>query len=847
MTIAAQLEYGSEIAAGAKKDASAINALVESLSKLSAGTAKATQAQTVEAKIAAQVSMQREALAAKSLAAQNAAVAKLITAQQKRDADLLKIEAKGAQDRLTAETKAEQKRLELAQKSANDIAKVKAKGATSSPSRGPSMTPSTSAGTAYAPPETSAMAGMAAGALAAVAAYALSLAHQAVAYADELLHKGAEMAIKATTFREDMVGAFEAMGKSSVQSERLYKQAIDLSIKLGRDPGILAAEFKRLSAAGYKDNQIAGIAKMLADVGSVKGEAKAKALETLLEKTNAKGTIDKGTISGLVKQGVSQKALYEELAKVLHKPVADIPDLVKKGKISADEAIGAITKVVEKGVSGAAAKMAESVPALITRIKLAFASLFDSVDTKPIKDALKKILEMLTGPAGTQLKKSIGSLFGSIFELIFGPISKGDRIASVFAAISAGIQKVANFIKAVTPGVHGFIDGFLAGFAKISPAIGEASGAMMSLLRHIGVSGSGWQVVGKAIGTVVGALVLLVEVASVVASSVVGTFASITAGLYAILYGMGWAFNESLKTISSAWDSICGIVTNGTSIIVDSVSVIGATLSTGADDVKGILVNVWSIVGDAISSILDTLSTGAADSAAIIGEFISSIGSMFSTGSENVKGILVNVWSIVGDAISSILDTLSTGAADAVGILTNVAGSIWDVLSSVVTDAESAGAAIVNGLVSGIESNASAIGAAILGAAQDAVNTVKQFLGIASPSRLFHEMGGHTAAGFAGGIDAHAHMATRAANDMASDAAGAAGGAMSPGLGGAQTYGGSAGDAAGGGGRSSGGGGHTFIIQVAAGAAASAGGDEALTLKIRDKIEELLREYAEVA
>jgi hypothetical protein len=860
MTIGAKLEYDSQLSAGAARDAAAVNALVASLSKLSTSTTQATAAQAAEVRVAGQLAAQREALAAKAssqaaalqsadsrvaiqaavqreaiaakassqsaaaksaesrlqdqlaakdLAQKNAAIAKMVQSAQAREAAIAKIESKGAQDRLTAEAKAEQQRVMLAQKAANDIAKArepKAPKATSAP-KAPKAP---SAPKAPKPKKTPGQAGpdytawedtVAAGAIEAAGMAAVAAAAAAVAYAVKLSEVGAQMAIESTSFREDTVGAFEAMGKSSATSERLYRQAIDLSIKLGRDPALLAAEFKRLSAAGFKDNSIAGIAGMLADVGAVKGEAKAKALETLLEKTQAKGTIDKGTITALVKQGVSQQQLYEELAKVLHKPLADIPALVKGGKIHADEAIGAITTVVEKGVGGAAAKMAETIPALITRIKLAFSSLFDDVDTSPIKDVLKRILTLLTGPEGAKLKTRITDLFGNLFELIFGPLTKENRVEDVFGKISDGVQKAADLIKRATPFVHQFVDGLVEGFNKVSPAIDAASSAFDSILgRRLGIGSDKAKSLGTAIGVIAAAIIVVGEAVG----TVMGASSVVVSGLIA--------------NIVSYWEAVFAVV----SWLPGAYASVDQALATF---IEGIASKAGALVGS-IQSELDAMwdsLTSAADEAE-------------DAGSQIISNLVDGIESEAGAIVSSI-----QGELDA----------MWGMFSGVEAEAEDAGSQIVNGLVAGIEANAGAIGDAILGAAQNAVNAVKGFLGIASPSRLFHEMGGHTAAGFAGGIDAHAHMATRAANDMAGDVADAADGTDLGGVmpGGGEGVSGDRGSGAGpgGGGIAAGATSYNVNINVGAGAAAQAGGDDALAAKIAEAVEKKLREIAEAA
>lgn len=63
------------------------------------------------------------------------------------------------------------------------------------------------------------------------------------------------------------------------------------------------------------------------------------------------------------------------------------------------------------------------------------------------------------------------------------------------------------------------------------------------------------------------------------------------------------------------------------------------------------------------------------------------------------------------------------------------------------------GVAMIQGLANGITGAAGAVLSAITGVVGGAVNAAKNMLGIASPSKVFAEIGGYTAEGMAGGVD----------------------------------------------------------------------------------------------
>jgi len=497
MGITATLGWQSEIAEGAQRDASAVRALQAALAAVSSASAasglQATGAAAAVAAVQVQAlknAAQGEALVAQSMAQRNAALAKLIQSQASAEQRRAAIAAQGAARVALEDERGAQQRLNIEAKSAADLEKVEAQHAArmaelAAREQAAAVRRASGAGAGKGPDYTGALGALLGGRsnrlgsalsklgvdsgvaslIGGAATSALRVAEEVgriverlAAKIVDLSIKGSELAISATSAREQLVAAFEGMGKSEASSEALYKKAIDLSIKTGRDTNIIAAEFKRLVSSGFKNNQLSNIAKMLEDVSDVKGEGKANQLEKLLEKMNAKGSLDTRVITALTNQGFSQADIYAKLAKALNKPVADIPALIKSGKIDSKTAIDAVTSVVEKQVGGVADKLANTVPALIARLKTAATTLFDSVDLGPIKDFLNNILSVITGPTGQELKDSVSELFSSIFETIFGPF-KGDgkdrvqetvkRIASGFRELAAEVRKARPVVEAI--------------------------------------------------------------------------------------------------------------------------------------------------------------------------------------------------------------------------------------------------------------------------------------------------------------------------------------------------------------------------------------------------------------
>lgn len=88
------------------------------------------------------------------------------------------------------------------------------------------------------------------------------------------------------------------------------------------------------------------------------------------------------------------------------------------------------------------------------------------------------------------------------------------------------------------------------------------------------------------------------------------------------------------------------------------------------------------------------------------------------------------------------------------------------------------GTSLIQGLINGITGGATAVINALTGVVQGGINAAKAALGIASPSKVFAEIGGFTAEGMAGGVDEGSGAVQSSMEDMVAPPAAAAGGGV---------------------------------------------------------------------
>jgi hypothetical protein len=139
---------------------------------------------------------------------------------------------------------------------------------------------------------------------------------------------------------------------------------------------------------------------------------------------------------------------------------------------------------------------------------------------------------------------------------------------------------------------------------------------------------------------------------------------------------------------------------------------------------------------------------------------------------------LAAVTFMVIGAFVAFVGMIIGGVLSAIGFIIGLGEQAIDALSDFADSAYDAAANFVSGLVTGIVANAGSVISAVTNLASSALSAFKSVLGIASPSKVMMQMGEHTAAGTAQGIDQGTSKVEASAANMGASAAGAAAGAM---------------------------------------------------------------------
>lgn len=237
-------------------------------------------------------------------------------------------------------------------------------------------------------------------------------------------------------------------------------------------------------------------------------------------------------------------------------------------------------------------------------------------------------------------------------------------------------------------------------------------------------------------------------------------------------------FGNILVAAISAFAYAIGGVMNIFAAVTDVIMDFGAFLngqpSAIGTVVQGIITwfqqlpgNIASFLGGVISSVISWVGQMASNAVSAGSQFVSNVVSF-------VSSLPGNVASFLGSVISNVASWVGQMASNAANAASRFASSLISGLQSIPGQVVSIGGQIVQGMVDGVVGAAGRLIDAVGGAVGDAIDGAKSLLGIASPSKVFREIGQFTMRGAALGVEDDAPMLARSTEDAMRGMAGSA-------------------------------------------------------------------------
>jgi hypothetical protein len=485
----------------------------------------------------------------------------------------------------------------------------------------------------------------------------------------DLIDKGAQLAVKAGTFRENTIIGFQALLGTEKAASDLYEKALDLSDRIGIDQGKVVTDLNKFIMAGMSEKDALKAVEAIGDVTAV-NEAAGTKLAAAFTKMQASGKFDKSSLKGLERMGVSDAAIIAALEKSTKKSKSEILLALKAGTIDAATGMAAVEEVIDAKLGKLATKTGQSIERKLGDIQAEFVRLFDQITSGAGGDAIKKLLgaisDGLTGEGGAALKDALNELFGNL-GVMFGEMFGKSDVTGTMKSVAAVIKDIGGFVKEITPGVQGFVRGLVDGFKQWSGPMSTVLDAFMSLFGLLGSNRSVWETIGRGIGFLIGFFVTLAEVIVGVVSAIVTLGAAFVAGFFAIL-GLWSEFLSWLGDLfSSIYDSITGAG--------DSMQ--SAANEAGSSMIDGLVDGIESNAEAVITAVIETASSAIKAAEKILGiaspsKVFHGIGANVSKGAElgitaGIPGVENAAYAMGGAAIGAANDNAGVRPGSAQG------------------------------------------------------------------------------------------------------------------------------------------------------------------------------------
>lgn len=356
-------------------------------------------------------------------------------------------------------------------------------------------------------------------------------------------------------------------------------------------------------------------------------------------------------------------------------------------------------------------------------------------------------LQMLTGII-QGFGEALPTLIPNIIECLTGIIQV--FVDNLPLIIEAGLtlltglaEGMVNAVPVLIEALPGIIQGLCDAIVTLVPLIIETGIQLMSaLLENIDAIIAAWS---TALPAIITALVsAIVELIPLIIEGGIQLMGALLQNAGAIISAIAEGLPEIINGVVQAIIELAPLMLEaGTELMT---SLLGA-FGTLGEDLAGLFQSAW----DGVCAIF----AGA-------GEFFSGVW-------DNIQ----NALSSVGDWFKTTFDGAWDNLKSAFDNVSQFFNDVWNNITSAFEGAfewfKSIGTNIVQGVWQGIQNMIGWFTDQVTGFFTGIVNTVCGLLGIASPSKVFAEIGGYTVEGYAEGIEAEADKPINAMQDMFDD------------------------------------------------------------------------------
>lgn len=599
---------------------------------------------------------------------------------------------------------------------------------------------------------------------------------------DFAMDMGAKTAFSATE-AADALNYMALAGYSADESMQALPNVLNLAAAGGID---LASASDMVtdaqSALGLSMEESAELVDKMAMASSKSNTSVAQLGEAILTvggtaKTLAGGTTELSTALGILAdngvKGAEGGTALRNIILSLSAPTDTAAKAMESLKLEAFDANGNLRPLNET-FSDLNAALSEMTQGEQTQV---LNSIFNKVDLKSVNallantgerfDELSGYIDEAQGAAEKMAQTQLDNLAGDVTK--FQSALEGVQLL-ISGELSGGLRE---FVQFGTEGLSQMSEAFKAdGFSGVMDSFTTllSDGLAMILSKTPQMLEAGGQ--------------LLFALAEGISTAVMTVAPTLRDAALNMMSNMGAYLRESLPDLISSGLSLLtdfsASLRENAGLLVDAALELAKNIAKGlADSIPTIIEQVPTIVSNIAGVINDNAPKILAAGVEIIGTLIKGILSSIPTLIANAPKIVSAVVDVITafnwlNLGKSILDGLIKGIKSLIGNVSTTAKTIVQNFRTVISDLpgyiKAIGADIINGLINGLKASFGKLKDSAVALGETVLGTLKNKLGIHSPSQVFRdEVGQYIALGVAEGIADKTNEAVKAADNLAKD------------------------------------------------------------------------------
>jgi tape measure domain-containing protein len=320
-----------------------------------------------------------------------------------------------------------------------------------------------------------------------------------------------EGVIAAARFKEDTQLALQTLLKSGEAARGAIGSMRKIAGDLALDPREALGGLVELAGKGFGVDQIERMTRAMADLKVVSPKSDPSRIIAGISKIKATGYLQGDELNILVEAGVDASRIYDNLAKIMGKTVAQVQKLKTAGKVSATDAIEAVMRAVNQTTGGravgevAAQRARTTISGTIDMIKSRWESFLLDLDIGAGDDTifgfLRRLADLLdtTTGQGARLKAAVGGAFDAVGEALGDIFGKGGE-AGIETLVS-GIETAAEVLKIALPGIVAFFDAVFGRVLGIDTGVRGVAGSLKDWAKETLGNKDGMAALGREVGT----------------------------------------------------------------------------------------------------------------------------------------------------------------------------------------------------------------------------------------------------------------------------------------------------------------------------------------------------------